>query len=104
MRGDGIVGEWQPIKAAPKDGTSILAFCADNIFIAAWRTWHSDALRGEVTTWWSNGAKNSYQPDQLMLSPTHWMPLPDKPDYVSGDQGNTPHRSSPDRFPTAQGE
>ena len=72
---------WRSMETAPKDGTAILAACpsANNIFIAAWRTWHYDLLREDVTTWWSNGAKNSYQPDQLILEPTHWMPLPDLP-------------------------
>ena len=76
------MAEWQPIETAPKDGTAVLAACpqAANIFIAAWRTWRSDALRGDVTGWWSNGAKNAYQPDQLIIQPTHWQPLPPLPD------------------------
>ncbi len=73
--------DWQPIDTAPKDGTSILVCCpaANNIFIAAWRTWYSEGLRGDVTAWWSNGAKNAYQPDQLILKPEGWMPLPKLP-------------------------
>lgn len=78
------MSDWQPINTAPKDGTAVLAACpacpaASNIFIAAWRTWYSEALRGDVTGWWSNGAKNAYQPNQLILHPTHWMHLPTLP-------------------------
>lgn len=73
--------KWQPIQTAPRDGTSILVAVlgANNIFIAVYRKWYSESLRADVVTWWSNGAKNSYQPDQLMLNPSHWMPLPDLP-------------------------
>ena len=73
--------DWQSIETAPKDGTEVLIACpeASNIFIGAFRTWYSDTLRGDVTGWWSNGAKNSYQPEQLLLKPTYWMPLPELP-------------------------
>jgi hypothetical protein len=84
--------DWQPIETAPKDGTAILVACpeAENIFIGAWRTWESAALRGEVTAWWSNGAKNSYQPDQLILAPKYWMPIPDLPNRANPKSDGTP--------------
>jgi Protein of unknown function (DUF551) len=71
---------WQPIEMAPKDGTSIFAECGNNCFIVAWRTWYNELTRGDVTGWWSVGAKNAYQPEQLIIKPTHWQPLPSPPE------------------------
>lgn len=68
--------ELQPIETAPKDGRSILAVSSENVFIGAWGTWYSESLQGEVTGWWSVGAKNYYQA-MFPIEPTHWHQLPD---------------------------
>jgi hypothetical protein len=56
--------KWQPISTAPKDGTSILIFEADdsavgNVRISRWRD-------DTIPTGWT-GTENA---------PSHWLPLP----------------------------
>lgn len=66
--------EWRPIETAPKDGSSIMAVVDGKITTAYWSAdgwiwvlsvipWICDALDG-------------------MVSPTHWMPLPNGPDLI----------------------
>jgi len=55
--------EWQPIEAAPKDGTLIIVHADGKTVIAYWD--------GEA---W---CENDY--DNLFHDPTHWMPKPTPP-------------------------
>ena len=56
--------QWQPIETAPKDGTRLLlANTTGKLADGVWST------RYEVWSW-------AY----MMTEPTHWMPLPAKPD------------------------
>ncbi len=71
--------EWQPIETAPKDGTKILLgrFVNDGsehdgrVMVDWWRT-HHDSYTG------FGHFNPHYWP------PTHWMPLPAKPDTGEG--------------------
>lgn len=63
---DGIPDDarWQPIETAPKDGTRLLlANTTGKLADGVWST------RYEVWSW-----------PYMMTEPTHWMPLPAKPD------------------------
>jgi hypothetical protein len=56
---------WQPIETAPRDGTTVLAWC--------------DEWKHARTAW-------AYESDQWqaappsIFQPTHWMPLPAPPE------------------------
>lgn len=68
------MSEWQPIKTAPTE-TPIIIYdgemicCAEKQFL-----WE-----GHEGYWYCVGAKG-YEWDNSFKSPTHWMPLPDKPE------------------------
>lgn len=59
---------WQPIKTAPKDGTSILGHWAGGQYDCSIQVvkWHKEC-------WWEPNE------DFPRSNPTHWMPLPDPP-------------------------
>jgi hypothetical protein len=59
--------KWQPISTAPKDGTSILIFEADDGTTGAVRVarWRDDT----IPTGWT-GSEHA---------PSHWLPLPQPP-------------------------
>lgn len=64
------MSEWRDISTAPKDDTRVLT-CVSTAFHpyfpeAAWR--HSDGV------WYGNDNR------PLQLGPTHWMPLPARPE------------------------
>lgn len=71
---DKIMGEWQPIETAPKDGTNVLLVNRKgNMAVGLWNG------RGVLEGWWLRGG--SY-PDVFFNDhhgPTHWMPLPEAP-------------------------
>jgi hypothetical protein len=60
------MGDWQPIDAAPMDGTEVLVWDGDHHWLAVWRC-HEDV-------WWSMG--------EGVVFPTHWMPLPPPPNLT----------------------
>jgi hypothetical protein len=66
IRTDGNAG-WQPIETAPKDGTDMLVY-QNGCFDVASVWWIDD--NGDAV--WFNG--------DVVVYPTHWMPLPDPPD------------------------
>jgi len=59
--------KWQPISTAPRDGTSILIYEADDgtgiVRVARWRD-------DTIPTGWSGSER----------TPSHWLPLPLPPD------------------------
>ncbi len=69
---------WRPIKTAPKDGTSVLAYA---------RGTFNENYYG-VAQWAINGP-GKIQPHQegwfwyFAIRPTHWMPRPDPPDNTA---------------------
>jgi hypothetical protein len=74
-------GAWQPIEAAPKDGTRLLVFGqrGDQIDIGEWCGCGSYKRKTRDRTAyfekaWGNGGHKFWP------APTHWMPLPPAPD------------------------
>jgi len=67
--GDEVVSEWQPIEAAPRDGTPI-------------DLWHKNGFR-ITDTWWDAGDEiwTCYFVDEEI---THWMPIPAPPANADG--------------------
>lgn len=57
--------EWQDIKTAPKDETSILTYCRGCISVRYWGEGDDDEM--------------AWQPRIRGCFPTHWMPLPAPP-------------------------
>lgn len=70
---------WQPIEAAPKDGSDILVWWTNTPIITYW-------LDNSKTTHPWEGWK---LPSMVMVTgvPTHWMPLPTNPTGIE-DQSN----------------
>ena len=64
------MSEWQSISTVPKDGTPVLIYSAGN------RVGHSI----ELDYWHLEAHGYPYEGWYLATSPTHWMPLPEKPD------------------------
>jgi hypothetical protein len=71
-----VQSSWQPIETAPRGGTKILlagGFSDNECCIAFWK-------KGARKEGWWNGFY--YLPGQ----PTHWMPLPDRPQEKSEEE------------------
>ncbi len=66
------MSDWQPIETAPKDGTRVLFWLADEGFpcLASWRKW--DGYEGFFL--WDMG---DFADHNL---PSHWMALPHPPE------------------------
>lgn len=67
-----IMSEWQPIATAPKDGRPVLVYIPEGHPRKA-----SQGLR--VAHWEQPWKCWQLLPGQLIVIPTHWMPLPDPP-------------------------
>jgi hypothetical protein len=69
------MGEWQPIKTAPKDGESVLlaTFDVDDYLpvVAFW-----DTSEGCDGGWFLYPTEGMHE---VLYPPTHWMPLPPPP-------------------------
>lgn len=63
-----LLNYWQPIETAPRDGTRILCYLPFGRGFTTQTHWHIDKRGGN---WYDEGGE---------LCPTHWMPLPDKPE------------------------
>lgn len=72
-----ISSQWQPIETAPKDGRCILLYdplwpgSTEGIEKAAWQIFPNHT-EGQ---WWIDWAE---MPNNM--KPTHWMPLPPRPE------------------------
>ena len=66
-----LVPEWQPIETAPKDGTKVLIFDGEEIFLASYKNYC-----GTMPTWQPEYAEVPMFEDDM---PSHWMPLPAPP-------------------------
>lgn len=60
--------EWQPIETAPKDGSSIIA--------------HGKRFN-KMICWW-NGKSWRIVYSNILLKPTHWLPIPGPPKEREG--------------------
>jgi hypothetical protein len=67
------VAEWQPIETAPKDGTRLLLFGTERVFLTD---------RAFVGRWDAERAGGSWVGPEWRCIPTHWMPLPEPPSAV----------------------
>lgn len=83
-----MIGEWQPIETAPRDGSIfvVLAPCIDSpdatYYDGQVRIWTRQWIVNDYDkngAWWDNW-KASIAP-----KPTHWMPLPAPPPYIVRD-------------------
>ncbi len=72
------MSEWQLIKTAPLDGTSVLVYCPDviepKVVIAQYLIFDGDPDGGQ---WWDLWNEEADSLDST--PPTHWMPLPEPP-------------------------
>ena len=66
--------EWQPIETAPKNGTPILIWDGNTQCVARMEFWFT----GHEGSWVCIGA-SGYECSSNFDSPTHWMPLPERP-------------------------
>lgn len=78
---------WQSIETAPKDGSTVLVWCADldasnrpvefdqHIALAHWSGQHWFGIDGSVAYGYSMGDYFEHE----AYFPTHWMPLPSPP-------------------------
>jgi hypothetical protein len=76
------MSDWQPIETAPRDGTSVLLWEQeatlrhDGIVICgSYVDFHGKAPDGYHDGWFDD-VSGHYE-----VKPTHWMPLPAKPDF-----------------------
>jgi hypothetical protein len=72
--------QWQPIETAPKDGTTVLVYCAAddgfNIIEARWHEFHR--WKGEPNSCgWDVCPFEADRSTEVF--PSHWMPLPQPP-------------------------
>lgn len=72
------MNNWQPIKTAPKDGTSVIIAVPHNDpsgFVVGEA--YCNERRGGW--WWANLSYDDDYADPIRQAPTHWMPLPKPP-------------------------
>jgi len=71
-----IMGEWQPIKTAPRDGSWVLLWSDhnDGRCRVSVRQWRKGVGKGDPFAWYDHLATQS-----PTLSPTYWMWLPPSP-------------------------
>lgn len=92
-----LLGCWQDISTAPKDGTWMLLYdpmtscliytgCWDAKFETKWNEQTDDS---EYIGAWTNYHVESFGYEEYStLQPTHWMALPDQPNAkLSGSEG-----------------
>lgn len=81
------MSDWQPIDTAPKDGTEVFLYVpGDSLHPTAGRyktreyfsEEYDDPDYQEEGWYWSFGYPSDFH--QEVLTPTHWMPLPEPPE------------------------
>jgi hypothetical protein len=60
--------KWQPIDTAPQNGSVILVFCRDEVWVAYF-----------IHSFGGRFIAHDRRPGYLILHPTHWQPLPEPP-------------------------
>ena len=73
---DGVALQgWQPIESAPKDGTWVILYDAEQYHPVHVRNWRTAETNGRlISGWWDEYSQ--YRPS---FRPTHWKPLPHPP-------------------------
>lgn len=78
--------KWQPIETAPRDGTPIDVYGQGRRICDVFWSFSVNAETGAPINsvydgWVQEGhVGQSYLPNYINISPTHWMPLPDPPE------------------------
>lgn len=96
---DGEAGPWQPIETAPKDGRPILVFdpSRDRSYYIPQDMYGIIDMSDPRIQWYDDGrwAIGYWRPrggwgnrNQVVATPTHWMPLPAEPSAVSAVEGD----------------
>ena len=70
-----MMGEWQPIETAPKDGSRFLFWNGDVVCVGLYVNQKFFVAQG--------------YPYTGIPAPTHWMPLPEPPMRVGGGMAQT---------------
>lgn len=84
---------WHPIETAPKDGTEVLLWWRAEIghdVVDFWASGHWKRL-GDGSAGWIGESFHASEPGYwtrlICERPTHWMPLPDPPDWKRAQSG-----------------
>lgn len=73
---------WQPISSAPRDGTWVVLYDAEQYRPVHVRNWRAAETNGKpVSGWWDEYSQ--YRPS---FRPTHWQPLPQPPAASEGEE------------------
>lgn len=87
---------WQPIETAPMNGTRVLLYEDGKMCVGAWRLWYrcykpDPDKCAWFATWGDMELHDAgeFDPGYLIISPTHWMPLPAQP-TIKPEHANTP--------------
>jgi hypothetical protein len=74
------MNEWQPIETAPKDGTYVLTVVAGYVpCVYRWHEYNGVAKFGPDAEDFAEEDHFIKMWDEVLYSPTHWMPLPEAP-------------------------
>ncbi len=69
--------KWRPIDTAPKNGRIILNCPVRGVVIG---DWYDDKYSARPKPYWTNDLQKLYGVKATRADqPTHWMPLPDRP-------------------------
>lgn len=69
---------WQPIEAAPKDGTRVLLYCNSRGIVCG--EWNNDKYAKKPRPYWANDRERLFGVTETRADqPTHWQPLPEAP-------------------------
>jgi hypothetical protein len=82
--------KWHPISTAPKDGTYILVGNADGVWMAYYMGIYPSGFKAPNP--WQSLMLNHRHMERKNRSyssePTHWMPIPKAPRYMSTEKDN----------------
>lgn len=84
------MSEWRPIETAPKDGTSIIAWCVHRNAPYA-KDAVAEGWEGPVIASWTTFNEGGWVWHGLCGTFSHWMPLPGPP----AQQHNPQHAEKP---------
>lgn len=83
---EGRILQWQPIEAAPKDGTNVLLY-GQYSGDAEFPEYYGGIRVGWWDDYWTCGSYGAYYEvsESIRMNPTHWMPLPTAPQQDKGE-------------------
>ena len=72
---------WLPIESAPRDGTRVVLWSAKYGTEVGWfAEWDDFTIGKQETSGWAMNWNSEFgHPDEEVISPTHWQPLPEPP-------------------------